>query len=569
MVLSSRAHKSSIPITLKEVKIAFEGRLRNVKIQHDPRGVTEATTNNGRVSLYSVPLRQPPADIDESTPSKPVSGPPSVFAGHCDLTFAPGVNKVLLLDIIPRDSGDLEVVSVTLCVEEKDFDFAIVVAESELFRQEDFWFKSPSKKKLGNENSNIFKILPKRAKMRIEFPFLERLYFTDELVTIDIQLVNEEDVDVDLRLEVALLGNSKKLPDLSWSSEGTVSDNTVRDITDEGADRHNGKLSSVSLGQISVAEARNAKVSLQASSEAAEYIFKVRALYRLLSDPDTPVTKTAEIDLVLIRPFEANYSIVPRINHDPWPTYFNVDDGEDSSESTPKDEMMAHGLRQNWALTAKIGSFGTEAIVIENVSLLLLDNPHDAKCNISYSKESVQGEAVIGPTDIQRRKFDLELQKYSIDDAQPTSLGLQLEIQWRRQSPLASRTITRVAVPEVAIPFGEPRVLAVVRNEQGKSGLIHLDYVIENPSMYVLEFNLTMETSEEFAFSGAKSTSLQLVPLSRHTVRYNLLPLIKGVWISPQFRVVDLLFNKTLKIQATDGIKSDAQGILIWVNGDS
>ena len=84
--------------------------------------------------------------------------------------------------------------------------------------------------------------------------------------------------------------------------------------------------------------------------------------------------------------------------------------------------------------------------------------------------------------------------------------------------------------------------------------------------MYFLSFDLGMETSEQFAFSGAKTTSLQLVPLARHTVRYSLLPLVKGGWINPQFRAVDLHFNKTLKIHATEGLRSDAKGTYIWID---
>lgn len=546
--------------------------MKSITIQHEPEGTPEETVQGELVYIYSLNLRQTPAEIKESKPSRPGLLSPSVYVGQCDLTFTPGITKGLMFKIIPRDSGDVEAVSVSFILQEKDFDFEVVVADPELLRQEFFWIKSnagPLKKKLGPESSNLFKIVPKPPKMRIEFPSIKTSYFTNEQVAIDIHISNREAEDADVVVEVALLGNNEIFPDLNWSSEGPLSDNTAQEITDEGSSHYNGKLSSVSIGKLLTAETRKNKVSVQVGAEPVEYVLKVRVLYRLLSDPDILIAKTAEIDLVVITPFEANYSFIPKINPNPWPSYFSMgDDIDDGSEYTQKEKTVANGLCQTWALTANVGSFGTEALAIEGVSLQLLHELDDISCKILPDPAAVQGSAVIKPDDIQKRKFDLELQKYSLEDGKATALDLQLEIKWRRESPHALSTTTYLTVPEILIPFGEPRVLATARKEQGKTGIIHLEYIIENPSMYVLEFNLTMETSEEFAFSGVKTTSLQLIPLSRHTVRYNLLPLVTGTWISPQFRVVDLHFNKTLKIDATEGIKSDVRGILIWVDED-
>lgn len=570
LLISSRAHTSSSPITFKKVKINFKGKMRSITIQHEPEDRPKEIAEDEPTQVYSMKLRQTPADTMDSKPSRPGFLSPSAYIGQCDLTFAPGVTKALMFKVTPRDSGDVEAVSVSLTVQEKDFDFEVVFADPELLRQEFLWVKSiagPLKKRLGSESSNLFKIVPKPPKVRIEFPSIKTSYFTNERVAIDLHVSNRESEDADVVVEVSLLGSSKIFPDLSWSSEGPLSDTMVQEISDEGSDHYNGKLSSVSIGKLFTVETRKNKVSLQVGTEPVEYVLKVRVLYRLPSDPDTLIAKTVEIDLIVIRPFEANYSFIPKINRDPWPSYFSMgDDIDDGSEHTQEGTTLAKGLCQTWTLTAKIGSFGTEPIVIGGVSLQLLHGLNDVSCKILSSPAAVQGEAVIKPGDIQKRKFDLELRKHSLEDGKATALYLQLEIRWRRESPHALSTTTYLTIPEILIPFGEPRVLAAARKEQRKPGIIHLEYIIENPSMYVLEFNLTMETSEEFAFSGVKTTSLQLIPLSRHTVWYNLLPLVSGTWISPQFRVTDLHFNKTLKIHATEGIKSDVQGILIWVD---
>ena len=111
-------------------------------------------------------------------------------------------------------------------------------------------------------------------------------------------------------------------------------------------------------------------------------------------------------------------------------------------------------------------------------------------------------------------------------------------------------------------------MLASSTDSASLKGLVHLDYTLENPSMHFLTFNLTMEASEHFAFSGPKTTVVQLLPISRHTVRYNLLASKRGLWIQPQLTVVDTYFNKTLKVLPTENMRSDKKGLLIWVDAE-
>jgi hypothetical protein len=96
--------------------------------------------------------------------------------------------------------------------------------------------------------------------------------------------------------------------------------------------------------------------------------------------------------------------------------------------------------------------------------------------------------------------------------------------------------------------------------------MIHFDVTIENPSNHFLTFGITMEPSEKFAFSGVKQSTLQLVPLSRKSLTFRLLPSLRGEWIGPLHCVIrDRYFQKVLKIAPTEGMRLDKEGILIWV----
>jgi hypothetical protein len=114
--------------------------------------------------------------------------------------------------------------------------------------------------------------------------------------------------------------------------------------------------------------------------------------------------------------------------------------------------------------------------------------------------------------------------------------------------------------------MGEPRVLATMTPSKTLLSFFHLDYILENPSMHFLTFTMTMEASDQCAFSGPKTLAVQLVPVSRHTVRYNLLCTGSAKWIQPQLVVVDSYFNKTLRVLPTEGMRGDKKGILVRVD---
>jgi len=78
-----------------------------------------------------------------------------------------------------------------------------------------------------------------------------------------------------------------------------------------------------------------------------------------------------------------------------------------------------------------------------------------------------------------------------------------------------------------------------------------------------------MESSDDFAFSGPKQKSLNLLPLSRRTVSFELMPVVYGKWIQPQFVVRDKYFQKVLRVvPAAEGMKVDKKGVLVWVQAE-
>jgi hypothetical protein len=99
-----------------------------------------------------------------------------------------------------------------------------------------------------------------------------------------------------------------------------------------------------------------------------------------------------------------------------------------------------------------------------------------------------------------------------------------------------------------------------------------LQYTLENPSAHFLTFALTMEASEDFAFSGAKYRTLSLAPLSRHCVEYHIILHNSseadeaGSVIMPNLQVVDSYYQKNLRIQpGMERVRlDDKRNLCVW-----
>ena len=560
----------SLPIVISHVEVVFEGGLKSFRVKHDTTNAPETSLGAGQIQVQHVELKRGSLEPSPMASSPLVAQGLSMF-GTSDLALAPGTTKALSFDHVPRDAGEIEVASITLYVKEDDFGMEYVVTEDEQMHQATLWVQHDSgvsQKRLKSGRSNMIEILPKPPKLRIELRDIMPAYFSDEDISINLLVTNEEDDETDVTLDARLLGPADSLPKMAWTldeeTRGSLVESDVHDPF-KGADS---LLPSRQLGKMQRSEKRKLVIRIQAKSEPAEYLLEVKADYSLFSDPETPVSKVSSVNIIIVRPFEASYNFLPLFCSETWPSYFDGSHLNEGSDSGEIGKQTPSGLIQQWSLTSRLASLAEVPLIIDSLNPRVLEIHEGAVCSISFAAKNTPEAPLIPPHDLLERNHVVEVQKIDLEDRRATFLDLQLEVRWHRDGSLAPSTITHIAIPELVIPFGEPRVLASARNGEVPSGVIHLDYIIENPSMYTLTFTLSMETSEEFAFSGVKNVSVQLVPLSRHKVRYNVMPLVKGVWISPQFRVYDTHFHKILKVNATEGVRLDKKGVSVWVDAD-
>jgi hypothetical protein len=563
LVITSAAQPGSAPIVLSEVKIVFEGSLRPIKLQSEH----EANQDLSPCQISAISLRDSAASTDSSTLLSPSGGMASMI-GTANLTFRPSQTRVYDLTSIPREAGEAKVASITLLIEERKFN--LVYAITHHTQEASHWWvnstKGPRRKRIGKDrDTTSCKILPKPPKILISTPNLRETYYTNERVILHIAIQNDEEEAAAVTLQIRLFGRPESAAKLSWVNDDE--DPAESGDTGDGSPGENTFHSiSRSIGILERAASTELPIVLSDTQNATDHELEISVRYSLVSDMETPISKTVIVDLPFVRPFEANYEFLPRTHPQPWPNFFLPDEDVAKNASTSR----PNGLQQRWCVNSKVVSFASEPLIIEKVSLVLHEMHGGIVCDIDEEVLITPEAPQIFPEELRESEFILNVQKASLDDRRSATLDLALDIQWRRATADGrdAMTTSSLAIPRFLIPMGEPRILASASSSEALPGLIYMDYTLENPSMHFLTFNLTMEASEHFAFSGAKTTAVQLVPLSRHTVRYNILAFKRGLWIQPHLVVVDTYFNKTLRVLPTDGMRADKKGILVWVDAD-
>ena len=567
---------------MSDVIITFEGNLKDHHIKHDPNRIPIASGCKQTAFLYGashlkrrISCERPPtperSNENNFVPDSGISQETLLtelqaeddrqsLSAAADLRLLPGTKKILTIEVLPRDSGEIQAAKVSLSILEEQFDLGIIIPLRQQASRSDWWIAHGtilSRKRLDREHACSLTILPKPPKMQIELPTLRKAYYTDQMISIEVQITNEEEEDADVRLVVQLSGNQDHFPMINWKSRPDTEESQSAEYQRTNARRE--PTAELSLGRLGLMGKRTEAITFHALPYMAEYVLDIKAHYHLSSDPQTSILKTVTKDLVFMKPLDGSFSFSPIVHPEPWPSYFHYDDNE-SNTHRPK------GLKQQWFLATKLTSFALEPVIVHAAALKVVEALYSVNYNVWESKDKTEQEVGLGPNDEVAKEFFFEVQKSDIEDRRNSVIRFQLEVQWSLKEAPAKRTITLISVPQLTIPFGEPRLLASSQQSKDPAPLVHLSYTLENPSTHLLTFQLTMDASEDFAFSGPKMTTMQLVPLSRNTVHFNLLPTRSGSWIRPNLKVVDVGFGKTLKAGAAEGCKDDKKGVAIWVD---
>lgn len=546
-MIKSNARPGSAPIALSTLLFRFEGGLAEVQLNNDANHDNVGTAIVDEIML------------EESV----IQGQKPRWTGDCNLAMLPGQTKVFNFPLIFREAGDVNITGCTFQVKTEQFDLLVSNMEIDSEQPAPAWFTKTNggvfPRKLKGGSTSTIKILPKPPKMEIHLPDVRNQYYTDEPVTVAIDILNMEEEDTEAVLEVRLLGRSKDSLSYSWLDRPASS--PMKEVPPSLDDSKDMDLPGHVVGKLGQGERTTEKIRFTAPPDPADYALEVKVLYHLLSDRDIPISKILIADLVFNAPFEASYDLNARVHPESWPSYFDLQDAESNIHP---DSTDAFGIAQKWGLRAKVASFADEPLVIKDLQVQVHGVHGGAACEVF--KEFEVREMTVNSQILNEWSFSLDVRKNNLEERRSTALDTTLNITWQRTSvPKAPTVTSTLPIPRIQIPSSEPRVLASAEVSDTVEAMVHLDYTLENPTMHFLTFELNMEASEEFGFSGHKLRALHLLPMSRQTVRFNIYPLVRGTWITPSLKVMDRYFNKSLKVQATEGLRMDKKDISVWI----
>lgn len=538
LVLKSNAHAGSTPIQLDSITVKFEGTLADFEVTHD----TSVEGSN----VHSLDFGSQRASL----------GAPMAAKGN--LKLAPGALKVLNAGLVPSEAGTVAAASATAVVREGQamISFTQNLRATTTTKSNQWWIADRSgslrpsyiKHRISRPVKTV-KVLPRPPKMDIALLDLRHVCYTDERNTVRLQLTNKEEEPANVSVQIMAMSDDEKSPLLSWV------DGPTEQQPREG-------LIDLDMGMMSAAEAKTARFTLHSDIGQTELMIEARVTYTLLSNPDVSITKEVSQEIAIIQPFEVKHRVRPDYHPDAWPSYFSVDDLQNKTTDT------ASGITFRYRSETQLLSFATDSLLVEKVELSLENATANARVKTFDFDEKDRNFEVQANVEERLVKCRVDVQRADLDERKAVVVDPVLNITWRRARVAESEIVlTKMVLPPLTLATSEPRALAR-RYDVKDSRIVAVEYVVENPSAHFLTFNYNMDPAEGFAFSGPKSASVQLTPLSRTSVRYVLTPFEAVKEINPRFHVVDAYFNKVLAVSPTGDLKDLGDGLAVPCNID-
>ncbi|KAL5600936.1 hypothetical protein BROUX41_005770 [Berkeleyomyces rouxiae] len=550
-------------IALTELHIKFEGGIGPIKISHDEKATDEVKSPRG-INMATVELEEDLATETDGNETVPA------LHGTSSLVLQPGHTTVFHLSIPLREPGETQATGLGLVMDSETYKLTYNTSFKST-RMLNTWYDPNSLRQttIARETPHTLDIQPRPPKMELSLVTALQQYYTNEPIELDLDLSNAEDEDVTAKIDVLAAGQNIPIISLKYGQSTTTSTSRAEGST----------IPNTHIGTIPQSEQSKLTLRFDPFLMPTTCQVSVKVSYHLQSDPATPILQTMSFKFSPKPPFEAGYELLPRLHPDPWPSMFAVDGlvSADTEDVETSNNITPRGLSQKWFLGCKYRSLASDELVVRGVSMQVLSVEDRIKCN-STLQTPLPGDGIVVNTKDDPRDvaFDLDVQKLSLDDRSPALLELAFNIHWTRKvnsadiapatSTESSFNTTSIVVPPYMVLGSEPRVLASLSNPaNAPRGLLCMDVTIENASGHFLTFSLTMDPSDQFAFSGPKLATVNVLPASRRTVKFRLFPMVSGTYIRPALIVKDKYYQKILRVIPSEGMSSDKNGLLIWV----
>lgn len=552
ITLTSTAHPKSEAVSFDKLIIELDGELRSIELDNtNAKG--QSTADEGLIHLSNIEL----SGVDSKNVQK--------LSGTAVLLLAPGQTRVFTISIDLHEAGSIRAIRAIATIQAKNLRLQYS-QNLQAYKALTHWWTPTTgtpRHRLAYHRADTIRIQPKLPKVMISFTERQPTYYTDEHLNLDVEIVNHEHEDIQLILEVRMPGHENQVLDVQGI------ENAVTDSPSQRA----GDLT-YKLGTMKASASQKISMSTILPAIPGNIPFEVKAIYHLISKPDSPLAKTSSDTIAVQAPFDIEHIIRPDLHPSSWPSFFAAP----TAAAVGSGESTGEGIVNRWTVVSSVLCLAAERLVLEKVELAITTVSEGAHCRVleSSAKEAI----TLVPKTQHDLSFTLDTTRLLLDDLRTITVDGSLIIHWRRQDS-TTQTLTTIPAPTFRLPASEPRALlsltppgmpeapsSAFNAPPTSASTLILHLTLENPSLHFLSFQCSLDPNEDFAFSGPKVTTLHLVPMSRCVVKYTLLPFVKGGWIRPVLRVVDVHFDKALNVHAVGkGIERDEAGLRVEWEG--
>lgn len=439
--------------------------------------------------------------------------------------------------------------------------------------------------------SSRLSIHPRPPKLEVSLANIHEVYCTSEVAIVDIDFLNGEDEEANVQLQLRALGGEEESASLAWLHQ--------EDNNDSIPPEYSHFLDS-EVGKMAPSCKRTKQLSVNLPSSETTIVLEARVSYRLSSNAEIPISKLATAEILVIRPFSASHRVRPDLHPNEWPDYLDL---------TTRGKPITR-----WHVDMLFSSSAPVPLHVDFIALNVSDIDEGMKSWISDQSEDCKRTFSLQSKEQRRISFTMDIEK-DYDDSRDPILNPKLEISWHRGPTRDHQKLTtdhggdtatvqtNQELPPMTLAANEPRVLASTwwiprsaihiqadskgaeepesdtdpktgfnatipsatkkaeeENEEEESDAVVLLLILENPTDHMRTFGITVDPSDDFAFSGHKNKDWNVRMKSRRVVKYVLLPFERGKWVRVAVKVVDVEVRRMVSIHATGRGLRGAEG---------
>jgi len=502
--------RDSAPLVqLKELLIRLGEPLRSIRLLHSSQGASHAFEEIETVQ----------SDGDESGVE---------LAAFVNLTWKANETRVFQFSQIIKTPGNGKALQAEFIMS-SPFLLKLLYEVSNVNPRLAHWvsIREGSRKvtAIRREVVSTIKILPRLPRLKINLDFHGSAYY-DERLQLPLQFVNQEEEEITITNMALTIPSENSLP-VSFVSfeESSIETHLETNLAPEAE--------------------MTQYLFLRVPSNTASISFELTANYFRQSDREIKIIQSLQVDLPVSKPFRLDLKLQPR-NSPLWPSVF------DTNESINR---VGDEVAQNWDLVVIMECQNLSAENVQVATLKLEGLPPACGENILELKpQSILTSESPRTVEV----FSLQMQRHANEEESRLFADTTLAIYWIRErgANVAMNTFT-LPLAHIQVAQLEPRVLLEVDRSENK---ILASLHIENPTRYLLQFNVSSEGSDDFAMSGPRLVALRILPISQQLIRFELYPTKEGNLRLPVFKIVDVSFKKSLlPILVSNGVTEESE----------